>query len=165
MKRTLKTIALLLTLAALLSIFAGCFSSTVNASVVHDAQPSVVYDKEYRFISGGDNRYCFVFHSDHTGYFEAHTSGTEYSGKEYTVSAKWEFRWAAADDGSVALFGTKTTYYDDTTEEKGFLNFSSSMPLTFGNDFLLAYGSNQYGDYVRQFVLEGSELEQALNED
>ena len=59
MKRILKTVALLLTLAALLSIFAGCFSSTVKASVV--------YDKEYRFISGGDNRYCFVFHSDHTG--------------------------------------------------------------------------------------------------
>lgn len=163
MKRVLKTVALLLLLTALLSIFVGCSSGTVAGS-------HLVYGKEYREVVSNDDSRCFVFHSDHTGYCEAHVSGTDYSIAEhkdvpYTVSGKWEFRWAMADDGSVALFHTKTTYYDDTTEERAFLDFNSAMPLTVGDGFLIAHNSNQYGDSVRQFVLEGSSLEQAVKGD
>jgi len=170
MKRALKSVALLLTLAALLSVFVSCFSgSDLTGSTTEDSakdKVSIVYDKKYREHSNDDGSRYFVFHSDHTGYFEVHTSGTDYSTDEdYTVSAKWEFRWAVADDCSVALFETKTTYYDDTTKEISFLNFNSSTPLTFGDGFLLAYRSTQYGDYVRQFVLEGSDLEQAITQD
>ena len=163
MKRVLKTVALLLLFAALLSIFVGCSSGAAAGS-------HLVFDKEYKEVGSNDDSRCFVFHSDRTGYCEAHVSGTYYSIAEskevsYTVSAKWEFRWAMADDGSVALFHTKTTYYDDTTEERSFLDFNSAMPLTVGDGFLIAHGSTQYGDYVARFVLEGSSLEQAVKGD
>ena len=156
MKRILKTVALLLTLAALLSIFAGCFSSTVKASVV--------YDKKYQESLDDDNHRYFVFHSDHTGYYDVYfvsTNGTNV----VVLSGRIDFTWRVADDGTVYLFKLQTTYNDDHTEGKGLADFSTAMPLTFGDGFLIALSVSTYGTSIRRYVLEGSELEQALNED
>ena len=155
MKRLLKTVALLLTLAALLSIFAGCFSSTVKASVV--------YDKKYQERLDGDNHRYFVFHSDHTGYYDVYFVSTNETG--VILSGRIDFTWRAADDGTVYLFNLQATYNDDHTEGRGLTDFSTAMPLTFGDGFLIALSVSTYGTSIRRYVLEGSDLEKALNED
>ena len=155
MKRILKTVALLLTLAALLSIFAGCFSSTVKASVV--------YDKKYQESLDGDNHRYFVFHSDHTGYYDVYFVSTDGTG--FILSGRIDFTWRVADDGTVYLFKLQATYNDDHTEGKGLADFSTAMPLTFGDGFLIALSVSTYGTSIRRYVLEGSELEQEIKGD
>ena len=148
MKRILKTVALLLTLAALLSIFAGCFSST----------PKIAYGKKYSLIGHTDWESSYVFNSDHTGYYETHHTDSS-SSNSYVYSGRIYYVWRTGDGGnSIYLFKTKEEF------DEGSERFSiSDLPMSFGDDgeFLIRL----YTNGTERFVLEGSDLEKALNED
>ena len=118
------------------------------------ATPSIVYNKKYRH---GDD--FIVFHADKTGYFEKHYWYTGYPDyPDATCSMRINFTWRVGDDGSVYLFRTGETYYDeDTTHEL----VSLPIPISFGKDFLATMTLG--GDYYH-YILEGSELAKTLEE-
>ena len=132
MKRTLKTIALLLTLAALLSIFAGCFSGTDKK------EPNIAYGKKYlnvRELSSPEPEGYLIFESDGTGFYALHSNYSQ------------PFIWRASDDGNVYMFSTNEGLHGGSVSfEKEFLVFNT------GSGFSL-------------YVLEGSDLEQAIKGD
>lgn len=142
MKRTLKTIALLLTLAALLSIFAGCFS------VSGKKEPTIAYGKKYvsarELLASGTERY-FVFESDGTGYRYTRTTNSEKS---------TTFIWRISDDGKVYMFPTND-------EDSNYTNDAFSGSVSFEIEFLVF----DTGSGVSCYVLEGSELEQEIKGD
>ncbi|MBO4284477.1 MAG: hypothetical protein J5958_07650 [Clostridia bacterium] len=146
MKRFVHLVVLLVLLAILCPVLIGC-SSGKN-------QPTIVYDKKYEYGSSENYQRFFVFHSDHTGYFEAHLHNKNGS----VNSGRFDFFWRISDDGMVYLFGGKITYFDDDTEGKSFANFSSTMPITFGDGFLVALNTSSTIDYANRFILEGSDL-------
>ena len=149
MKRFTKIVVLLVLLAILCPVLIGC-SSGKN-------QPTIVYDKKYEYGSSENYQRFFVFHSDHTGYFEAHLHNENGS----VNSGRSDFFWRISDDGMVYLFGGKTTYFDDDTEGKSFVNFTTTMPITFGDGFLVALNTSTIA-YANRFILEGSDLAQDL---
>lgn len=112
------------------------------------ATPSIVYNKKYR---DGDD--FIVFHADKTGYFEKH-----YWHTNATCSRRINFTWRVGDDGSVYLFKTGETRYDEDTTQA---LISLPIPISFGKDFLAAMTLG--GDY-RHYILEGSELAKTLEE-
>ena len=132
MKRTLKTIALLLTLAALLSIFAGCFSGSGKK------EPTIAYGKKYlnvRELSSPEPEGYLIFESDGTGYYALHSNYGQ------------TFIWRASDDGNIYMFPTNEGMHSGSFSfEKEFLVFDT------GSNILL-------------YVLEGSDLEQAIKGD
>ncbi len=135
MKRILKTVALLLTLAALLSIFAGCFSGTEKK------EPNIAYGKKYlnaRELSTPESERYLVFESDGTGYYYHLSSRSELS---------TTFIWRASDDGNAYIFPADDGAISGSISyEKEFLVFDT------GSGFSL-------------YVLEGSDLEKAIKGD
>ena len=142
MKRTLKTIVLLLTLAALLSIFAGCFSGSGKK------EPTIAYGKKYvsarELLASGTERY-FVFESDGTGYRYVRATYSETS----TI-----FIWRISGDGKVYMFPTND-------EDSNYTSDAFFGSVSFETEFLVF----DTGSGVSLYVLEGSDLEQAIKGD
>ena len=154
MKRSTKLVVFLVLAAILCSVLAGCSFGKL--------QPTIVYDKKYEYSPSA----FLVFHANHTGYFEVHQNNSDHT----VSSGRVDFFWRTADDGTVYLFGSETTYYDDDTSGKSFIIFSLSMPITFGDGFLIALNVTPYVNLntaytsvnTRKFVLEGSDLAKDL---
>ena len=173
MKRITTFVLCLLIAALLVSCLAGCTSEKTEQTkqteeteqVKEIEKPSIVFDQKYEYLtSPGENRWYLVFHADHTGYYDMFATYSDGS----TSSGRADFVWRIADDETVYLFQTDLTLSDDDTRgTEGFdYNFSWSMPITFGDGFLIALNTKTYASsYTRKYILEGSDLAKSLEKD
>ena len=146
MKRFAKIVVLLVLLAILCSVLAGCGIGT------DEKAPQIVYGKEYRRfeeMEKAKGEYsCFVFEEDNTGYYCDGYSGS-----------KTFFIWEVAEDGFVYLFPTKTVGDDGTVGKPYGGGLTGSY--TFGEGFMIWTG----GAGSARYVLEGSDLEEAITKE
>ena len=146
-KRLAMIISVILLLATCLT-FASCDSSASS----EDPEDLIAFGEKY---SNEEENY-YVFEDDNTGYYEY-----RYESSSYVRSGRVEFVWRVASDGGVYLFGTKTTYHKDHTEDKKYGIPLTSSAIYFSKDFL-AYST---GSGTVRYIREDSELEDLVEND
>lgn len=150
MKRSTKLVVLLVLLAILCSVLAGCCSGSDKKA------PQIVYGKKYGRLGAaeGQNKSdfysCFVFEENNVGYFYYVYTG-----------AKTDFIWEVAEDGLVYLFPTKVTSDDGTVSEPYYDAVPLSGSFTFGDGFMIWTG----GSGSTRYVLEGSALAESIEKE
>ena len=127
--------------AALMVAFCASLVSCAQMNVSNPIQ----YGKKYVSDGGGSG---YIFYRNGTGVFEKADPNT---GEVTTI----EFVWREASDGAVYLFKTETPYPLGMGPE------IERHSIYFSEDFLVVYTVN---NYVNTFIVEGSELDQILED-
>ena len=149
----MKKIFCLVAFFALVITMASCSSDKIENPI----------DFGKKYMLDEDNYY--VFEDDQTGYHERYYKyeRSEYYESNYTLSYRIEFVWREASNGAVYLFETKTTYKEDHTDGK-----KASLieePIYFSDEFFTYTYGTAGGNFIKNYVKEGSELEKILEKD
>ena len=147
MKKHIITIISVILLVATCLTFASCDSSASSEG----SKNLIAFGEKY---FNGENYY--VFEDDNTGYYEY-----RYESSSSVRSGRVEFVWRVASDGGVYLFGTKTTYHKDHTDDTKYGIPLTSSAIYFSEDFL-AYSTSSG---TSRYIIEGSELEDLVEND
>ena len=156
MKRLLCSALLILISLSITLSFASCKGEFDEPFIdVIDFGARYVFEStDPLFLGGGENyRFILEFYRNGTGIYHIY-----YSTVTEISSGTIEFEWRTASDGSVYLFETGRTYYDDHQDTIHNHFFLIEEPIYYSEDFVLYTRHTSVGARYAKFIRENSDL-------